>query len=86
MDEFAAEVADLAKRFLLRNQYEVIDFLGLTGGGLNIPTVRDEVCQESSPSHPRRDSFTGRPGRCLARAVLSPRHNTCARCNGDRRG
>jgi hypothetical protein len=49
VEQFASEVADLSKRFLLRHEYDRIDELFLTGGGLNIPKVRDAVCQELSP-------------------------------------
>ena len=41
--QFADGVADLAERFLLIEQYDHIDELILTGGGCNIPLVREAI-------------------------------------------
>jgi hypothetical protein len=43
--DFAEEIADYAERFLEIEQYQTIDALILTGGGCNIPLVRDSLCQ-----------------------------------------
>jgi hypothetical protein len=43
IQQFADRVADFAERFLLIEQYDHIDELILTGGGCNIPLVRDAV-------------------------------------------
>ena len=43
---FADQVADYAERFLLLEQYEHIDELILTGGGCNIPLVREAIRQK----------------------------------------
>ncbi len=41
--QFADRVAEFAERFLLIEQYDNIDELILTGGGCNIPLVREAV-------------------------------------------
>jgi hypothetical protein len=48
---FADRVADFAERFLLIEQYDQIDELILTGGGCNIPLVRDAVRQKLERYH-----------------------------------
>ena len=69
VEQFASEVADLAKRFLLLHEYEWIDELILTGGGLNIPKVRDSVCLGLNPllrgvSHIPADPDETLQGKC----------------------
>ena len=44
--QFADRVADYAERFLLIEQYDHIDELILTGGGCNIPLVREAIRQK----------------------------------------
>ena len=41
--QFASEIADYAARFIEIEQYDRIDDLILTGGGMNIPEVRDAL-------------------------------------------
>ncbi|HHO50885.1 MAG TPA: hypothetical protein ENK18_08410, partial [Deltaproteobacteria bacterium] len=45
LDAFAAQVADVAERFMEIEQHTRIDELILTGGGMNIPAVRDQLCE-----------------------------------------
>ncbi len=44
--QFADRVAEFAERFLLIEQYDQIDELILTGGGCNIPLVREAIRQK----------------------------------------
>jgi len=43
IEQFSNEMADAAETFLQTHQYEVIDDLILTGGGLMIPLIRDHL-------------------------------------------
>lgn len=42
---FANEVADLAEKFIEIHQYPRVDELILTGGGCNIPAIRETLCK-----------------------------------------
>jgi hypothetical protein len=46
---FAESVADFADRFLLIEQYDHIDELILTGGGCNIPLLREAIRKKLAP-------------------------------------
>jgi hypothetical protein len=68
---FSKEVAAYAKRFCLLYQYGTIDELILTGGGCNIPEVRDAVVTELSPmlagkAHVRALDGENLPANCTA--------------------
>lgn len=43
VDTFAADVANVVQHFIEVEQYQRVDDLILTGGGMNIPAVRDAV-------------------------------------------
>jgi len=67
--KFADQVADFAERFLLIEQYDHIDELILTGGGCNIPLVREAVRKKLGRynlknSHIPLASETDLPARC----------------------
>ena len=69
IEQFASEVADLARRFRLLHQYDRIDELILTGGGFNITKVRNAVCKELGPflrgsSHVPADDGAVLPNKC----------------------
>ena len=51
---FADEIAAYAEQFLIGEQYLHVDALILTGGGCNIPIVRDTICKRLESY--RRDS------------------------------
>ncbi len=44
VQNFADQVADLAEKFIEIHQYQRVDEVILTGGGCNIPTVRQTLC------------------------------------------
>ena len=48
---FADQIADYAEQFLLQDQYDFIDELILTGGGCNIPPVREAICRKLKKYH-----------------------------------
>lgn len=48
LQQFAHRIAELAMKFMEQQQYDHIDELILTGGGFNIPTLRDIVSQQLS--------------------------------------
>jgi hypothetical protein len=70
VSRFSNEVSAYAKRFCIVNQYDRIDELILTGGGFNIPTVRDAVIQALAPfltgnSHVPAAEDDALPAKCL---------------------
>jgi hypothetical protein len=51
IEEFAAELADCAQKFLEIHQYSQVDDLVLTGGGMMIPTIRNALIKKLEASY-----------------------------------